>query len=215
MAISGKVIGGIAGFAVGGPFGAFVGAVAGHAVDYIKEAQPGGKQSRGVDSDTRHIALNEPSYEPEATAVGRHEYHKFIIDRKEPESENITSFYLKPDDGPPLPEFLPGQFLKFKLDIPGQQKPVIRNYSLSDRRNPHYYRISVKREPTPADRSDLPPGLSSNYFHDNVNVGTKLRAVAPRGKFHIDQAIERAVVLYQCWSGIDSHGQHDEHDRPQ
>ncbi len=33
MSIWGKVIGGVAGFAIGGPFGALLGAFAGHAVD--------------------------------------------------------------------------------------------------------------------------------------------------------------------------------------
>ena len=39
MSIWGKVIGGIAGFALGGPLGALLGAVAGHSVDRIKEAE--------------------------------------------------------------------------------------------------------------------------------------------------------------------------------
>lgn len=37
MSIWGKIIGGVAGFALGGPLGALIGAVAGHAVDKIRE----------------------------------------------------------------------------------------------------------------------------------------------------------------------------------
>ena len=39
MAILGKIIGGAAGFAVGGPLGALVGAVAGHAMDRLRKAE--------------------------------------------------------------------------------------------------------------------------------------------------------------------------------
>ncbi|MFQ5973781.1 MAG: MOSC domain-containing protein, partial [Alphaproteobacteria bacterium] len=53
-------------------------------------------------------------------------FRSFVVDRKERESETVVSFYLVPEDGGPLPDFLPGQFLTFQLDIPGQPRPVIR-----------------------------------------------------------------------------------------
>lgn len=39
MSIWGKVLGGVGGFAIGGPLGAIIGAVAGHAVDRMRDAQ--------------------------------------------------------------------------------------------------------------------------------------------------------------------------------
>ena len=138
----------------------------------------------------------------ETSAQGRQGFRDFIVDRKAPESETITSFYLVPEDGVALPEFQPGQFLTFELDIPGHEKPVIRTYSLSDSPNPEYYRVSIKREPAPRDQPDLPPGLSSNYFHDRVEFGAKLRVGAPRGKFHLDQESERAIVLLSGGVGL-------------
>ena len=138
----------------------------------------------------------------EISAQSRPGFRDFVVDRKEPESETITSFYLVPDDAAALPEFEPGQFLTFQLDIPGQKKPVIRTYSLSDSPNPEYYRVSIKREPAPPDQPDVPPGLSSNYFHDRVEVGTKLRVGAPRGKFHLDQGSERPIVLLSGGVGL-------------
>lgn len=39
MSIWGKVLGGVGGFAIGGPLGAIIGAVAGHAVDRLRETQ--------------------------------------------------------------------------------------------------------------------------------------------------------------------------------
>ena len=132
----------------------------------------------------------------------RDKFRGFVVERKEPECETITSFYLVPEDGEALPDFLPGQFLTFELNIPGQAKPVLRTYSLSDCPNSDYYRVSIKREPAPADRPDLAPGLSSNYFHDQVDIGTKIRVGAPRGKFHLDLDSERAVVLLSGGVGL-------------
>ena len=138
----------------------------------------------------------------ESSTEGRKGLRRFVVERKERESETITSFYLVPEDGAPLSGFLPGQFLMLELDTPGQPRPVIRTYSLSDSPNPDYYRLSIKREPAPADGPGLPAGLSSNYFHDQVKVGTTLRVGAPRGKFHLDPDSERAVVLLSGGVGL-------------
>jgi DnaJ like chaperone protein len=55
MSIWGKIIGGAAGFALGGPLGALIGAVAGHAVDKIRETAivggPGGEPMGGYAGD--------------------------------------------------------------------------------------------------------------------------------------------------------------------
>jgi hypothetical protein len=47
----------------------------------------------------------------------------------------VCSFELVPDDDVPLPPFLPGQFLTFRLELPaaqGNTAAVVRCYSLSD-----------------------------------------------------------------------------------
>ena len=126
----------------------------------------------------------------------------FIVERKVPESDTITSFYLVPEDGAPLTPFVAGQFLPFELEIAGRPEPVIRTYSLSDSPNEDYYRVSIKREPAPPDQSDAPPGLSSNYFHDQVAIGASLRIGPPRGKFHLDLESERPVVLLSGGVGL-------------
>ncbi len=137
-----------------------------------------------------------------APAGTRDRYRSFVVARREPESAAITSFYLTPKDGAALPPFLPGQFLTFELTIPGQPKPVLRTYSLSDSPGADHYRVSIKREPAPADQPDAAPGLSSNYFHDHVTVGTELRVGAPRGKFNLDPDGERPVVLLSGGVGL-------------
>lgn len=66
MSIWGKVIGGVAGFAVGGPLGALIGAVAGHAVDKIREevhdfeqvTHRGGESGEGLGAATKQVAFS-------------------------------------------------------------------------------------------------------------------------------------------------------------
>jgi uncharacterized protein len=129
-------------------------------------------------------------------------WRNFIVVRKIEESAEITSFYLKPHDGQPIPNFQPGQFLTIKLDIPGQTKPVIRTYSLSDYAETcEYYRLSIKREPAPKDL-DVPAGVASNYMHDHVQVGTLIPAKPPSGKFCLDIQPSTPVVLVSNGVGI-------------
>ncbi len=129
-------------------------------------------------------------------------YRIFVVDRKVPESETITSFYLVPEDGHALPPFKPGQFLTFRLEIPNQTKPVTRTYTISDRPNPQYYRLSIKREQPPVSRPDAPPGLSSNHFHNDIEAGAKLCVKAPRGEFWLDPGEDTPVVLLSGGVGV-------------
>ena len=112
-----------------------------------------------------------------------------VVNGKVFESENVTSFYLVAADDRPLPPFLPGQFLPLKLDIPGQYQPVLRTYSLSDAPSASHYRLTIKRETAPPDRPDAYPGVASNFFHDQVDVGSQLPAQSPRGRFVLDRPV--------------------------
>ncbi len=137
------------------------------------------------------------------TAAGfKERLETFVVDRKVPEADDITSFYLVPLDGEPLSPFLPGQFLPLKLDIPAQYKPILRTYSLSDSPSRDYYRLTIKREPPPPRRPDAYPGVSSNYFHDQVELGSKVTAKPPRGRFFLDPAGETPVVLLSGGIGL-------------
>ena len=120
---------------------------------------------------------------------------KFQVADKVDEGGSITSFYLEPHDRQPLPSFRPGQYLTFKLRIPGQEKTTIRCYSLSDSPRSNRYRVSIKRVGPPRDKPEAPPGLSSNFFHDTVVSGDILDVNAPSGHFSLDTESERPVVL--------------------
>lgn len=96
----------------------------------------------------------------------------FRVARKQTESEEISSFYLEPEDRGELLSFTPGQYIGLKLDLNGEE--VRRNYSLSAAANQQQYRISVKREAG---------GRVSNYLHEQVAVGDTLELFAPAGDF--------------------------------
>lgn len=132
-------------------------------------------------------------------------WRRFVVQRKHPESAEITSFEFRPADGGPLPSYLAGQFLTLELQIPGEAKPVLRTYSLSDFPGgdaaPDHYRISVKREPAPKGLN-VPPGLASNFLHDHIKKGTTLNLRPPSGSFVLDTASSEPIALVSNGVGI-------------
>ncbi|MCW8908966.1 MAG: 2Fe-2S iron-sulfur cluster-binding protein [Sedimenticola sp.] len=133
-------------------------------------------------------------------------FREFEVQRRvyEDGDRQICSFYLAPVDGRPLPPFQPGQFLTFRLSVegPGGGQTLTRCYSLSDRPRSDCYRVSIKRVPGSTGAEGLPPGRSSNYFHDHVEPGSRLQVKAPAGQFHLDQESDRPLVLVGGGIGI-------------
>lgn len=121
----------------------------------------------------------------------RNVYLPYEVFKVEPESEIISSFYLRRTDGQPLPAYEPGQFLPIRLMMPDQSDPVARVYTLSDAPNGEYYRLSIKRE-----------GVASSFFHDHIRAGSQLEAMAPRGKFKLDRSSDRPVALISAGVGV-------------
>jgi ferredoxin-NADP reductase len=158
----------------------------------------------------RDQELNLPPPQPapavdEPAAPAWSGFRSFRVERKvfEDALQSVCSFYLAPEDGLPLPDFLPGQFLTFRFDVPaaaGGTEALVRCYSLSDAPRPDAYRISVKRVLPPAG-SGLPPGRSSGFLHDHVEVGSRLQLRAPGGHFHLDRS-DTPVVLIGGGIGI-------------
>jgi ferredoxin-NADP reductase len=120
-------------------------------------------------------------------------------------AQSQCSFTLEPVDGASLPPFKPGQFLTFSFDVPEagrNTRTVTRCYSLSDQPDPRSYRVTIKRVPAPSDRPELPPGVSSNHFHDRVQAGDVLKVKAPSGHFFIDPDASAPAVLVAGGIGI-------------
>ncbi len=156
---------------------------------------------KGEQYNTIQASQEKPSTQSIETTDWK-DWRNFIVVRKVQESEEITSFYLQPEDKEDIPNFQPGQFLTIKLDIPGQTRPVIRTYSLSDYPEPcDYYRLSIKREPMPPGL-DVMPGIASNFMHDHVHEGAVIPAKPPSGKFILDVNQTVPAVLVSNGVGI-------------
>ena len=135
-------------------------------------------------------------------------WREFVVDRAAPESEVITSFYLRPLDGGPIMGFKPGQYLTFQLDIPGHGQ-VVRNYSLSCVPGQDSYRISVKREGAPDDAL-----MAQDSQRDIWYVHAALSGRHHAMKQHLKEGIAnhpgvRSVVFYEfpdpvrrAWPGL-------------
>ncbi|KAL3421117.1 flavohemoglobin [Phlyctema vagabunda] len=135
------------------------------------------------------------------------DWRKFKIAKKVKEADNITSFYLEPEDGKPLPKFKPGQYVSVQLAVPSFGYLQSRQYSLSDEPRSDYYRISVKREAGVAPEGGEvvnEAGLVSNILHDKTEIGDLIGVSHPAGEFFLDptEADQSPVVLISAGVGI-------------
>ena len=117
------------------------------------------------------------------------------------EATDLRSFYLTTPDGSPLPRFEPGQYLTLHLPVVQGEPPVVRCYSLSDRPNSDYYRLTIKHErASPA--NNRKPGVASSFLHQRVQVGDALECSAPQGAFVLDSLRTGPVVLIGAGVGV-------------
>ncbi len=137
-----------------------------------------------------------------------HGRRKFRIVRRAYETvdQSVCSFYLAPIDRRPLPSYRPGQFLTFEFADPAGGRKQSRCYSLSDAPvkdgSQGEYRITVKRLAPPSKAGPgIPGGQISNHFHE-LAENTVLDVFAPSGRFVLDQAAKRPVVLIAGGVGI-------------
>lgn len=107
------------------------------------------------------------------------------------ETHDVKTFVLAAAE-PCLFQYKPGQFLTFDLEIEG--RPIQRCYTISSTpTRPHLVSITVKR---------VPGGPVSNWLHDTVRPGTRLRAVGPLGTFTCDDHLARKYLFLSGGSGI-------------
>ena len=129
-------------------------------------------------------------------------YRKFTVTRLAQESKTSMSVYLEPQDNKSIPSFLPGQHLTFQWSIPGQSKPIIRCYSLSDSPKPGQYRITVKQSLPPRENPELPSGVVSTYINERLSAGDVVDVKAPGGNFYLDVEKSTPVVCLAGGVGI-------------
>lgn len=132
-------------------------------------------QAYGVIAEV-FISVEEDLYKATENKGGWRLFKDFEIAKIEEESDIVKSFYLKAADGSKLPEFSAGQYISIRVQVPGQEYLMNRQYTVTEGTE-DYFRISVKRE-----NDATPNGVVSNYLHDS-EVGTKVQLSAPAGVF--------------------------------
>lgn len=146
----------------------------------------------GVIADV-FISIEKEMYEKTKLETGNWiGYRDFHVVNKVQESDVITSFYLKPTDGGILPDYQPGQYITVKVNIPGVPYTCQRHYSLSNKPNSEFLRISVKREDS---KDGNPHGVVSTFLHEQVHVGDQLSLSAPAGYFIVDESTKPLVLI--------------------
>ncbi len=153
-------------------------------------------------------AENNPEILPGDSDGSWKDYREFTVKSREFEDidKGICSYYLVPVDGKPLPGFIPGQFLTFKLQIndpaTNETKSIVRCYSLSDAPKPDYYRVSIKRVKAAVGQPQTPDGIASSFFHDHIHQGSRVLVKPPSGHFHLIQESTLPIVLIGGGIGI-------------
>lgn len=131
------------------------------------------------------IGAERAAYEGQAHAPGGwNGLRRFVVAEKRAESEEITSFVLRPEDGGAVMDFLPGQYIGLRVLVDGVEQR--RQYSLSAAPNGKSYQISVKREAG---------GKVSNHLHDSVNVGDAVELLPPSGAFTLSDSAKPIVLI--------------------
>lgn len=94
--------------------------------------------------------------------------------------------------------YKPGQFATLHLTIDGES--VNRSYTISSTPSrPHTITHTVKRVPAAGDH---PPGLVSNWLHDNMKVGDEIEISGPYGDFNCHDHPYQKLCLISGGSGI-------------
>ncbi|MUZ75283.1 NO-inducible flavohemoprotein [Agrobacterium vitis] len=120
------------------------------------------------------------------------DWRRFVVTDRRRESDIITSFVLKPEDGGKVVPHKSGQYLTLRFDeadLPGAK----RNYSISSGPSADFYRITVKREPK---------GEASVFLHDHAEVGTVIECTPPAGDFFLSYKPARPVILLSGGVGL-------------
>lgn len=121
-------------------------------------------------------------------------FKEFVLVEKEHVCETVKSYVFKPLDSSPIPKHIPGQFMvmKVKTEDPNMQD-VARCYSILNKPNEEFYKISVKK---------VDNGVMSGYLHDKLEIGDIIKSRIPMGNFVINEELPSTTPLVLISGGI-------------
>jgi glycine betaine catabolism B len=117
------------------------------------------------------------------------------------ETPDVKTFCFTAEP-PVLFHYKPGQFVSLAIEIYGET--IIRPYSISSSpTRPYHLSLTVKRVPSPADLPEAPPGLVSNWLHDHLKVGDRVKLIGGAlGQFTCLPDLPSKMLLISAGSGI-------------
>ncbi len=115
------------------------------------------------------------------------------------ETPDVKTFCFVADP-PVLFSYKPGQFVTLEVVIDG--KSVLRSYSISSSpTRPYHLSVTIKR--VPSSTPDLPPGIVSNWLHDRLKVGDRVKLIGgAMGHFTCLPDAPSKMLLISAGSGI-------------
>ncbi|PPK68330.1 globin domain-containing protein [Actinokineospora auranticolor] len=112
-------------------------------------------------------------------------WRRWRVAKRQDEAVDTVSFTLVPDDGGPVPDFHPGQYVSVAVDLPdGHRQP--RQYSLSQGPGRGCLRITVRR---------VGGGAVSNFLHDHVRADDTVLVGPPAGDTALADGTDPVVLI--------------------
>jgi ferredoxin-NADP reductase/MOSC domain-containing protein YiiM len=134
-------------------------------------------------------------------AEGWSDYRPLNVVRRHAESLDTVSLDLEDPTGEMLPDFIAGQFVTLRLDVPGEGNPIVRTYTINGRSaSGRGYSIAVKRI-AEGDGNGFMTGTGSSYLNSSVREGDALAALPPRGLFMVEPGA-RPIALLSAGIGV-------------
>ena len=129
---------------------------------------------------------------------GWSDYRPLSVVGRRVESADTVSLDLEGAADETLPDFVAGQFVTLRLEVPDEPNPVVRTYTINGRSTSgRGYSIAVKRIPEGDGNASTMTGIASSYVNDTVREGDTImapsaaRSVRGRTGRAADRAIER------------------------
>lgn len=147
------------------------------------------------------IAIEQGLY-AEAGVAPETVFQDLVVKARIQSSPDTVTFVLGSQDGTPLPDAQPGQYVSVGVHLPDGARQI-RQYTLIRPEGGTTWAIAVKAIPasTASDGSTIPAGEVSNHLHHNVFEGDLLQVSAPFGDLVLDDT-DRPLVLLSAGIGI-------------